>query len=305
MQVRAGMGRDARTITYITPPTSVSMTDWWYEIAHLNHFWIRRRFEVMRRLADPIIRQALCIAEVGCGNGLVQRQIEDYYGVLVAGFELNELALNQNCSRTSPLYCYDIRQRSKDFQSKFDLLLLFDVLEHIDQENMFLEALKHHMTASGRLLVNVPAHQFLYSGYDRVAGHVRRYSINYLEKVAAEAGFCVSSFTYWGFPMIPLLLLRKALVSLRRDEHTVISCGFDPGPSALNSALMFLARCEMLPQKFIGTSLMAVLEYRRPSASNRLDQSLDEGFRGLGPERAGSHRPLFLIPIHKTLASVT
>jgi hypothetical protein len=109
----------------------------------------------------------------------------------------------------------------------------------------------------------VPAHQVFFSAYDRAAGHVRRYSSSYLTKIAEANGFRISSLTYWGAPLIPLLLLRKAVVALRRSEQEIISSGFDPGPRALNSALMLLARCEILPQKRMGTSLMALLERAR------------------------------------------
>ena len=38
------------------------------------------------------------------------------------GFDLNEFALQKNVSRVSPLYCYNIHQRSPEFASRFDLL---------------------------------------------------------------------------------------------------------------------------------------------------------------------------------------
>jgi SAM-dependent methyltransferase len=255
------MASDARSIIYVTPPMPVSMADSWFEIANLDHFWVRRRFEVMKRLADANIRQAKKIAEVGCGNGLVQRYLEDAYGVSVAGFELNEIALKQSCSRTSPLYCYNIHQREENLKSEFDLVMLFDVLEHIQEENQFLDSIKYHMTKAGRLLINVPSHQSLFSAYDRAAGHVRRYSLSHLTKTVAASGFRVASATYWGMPLIPVLLARKALMAFQnKSEQEIISSGFDPGPRALNSALMSLSRCEILPQKLMGTSLMAVLE---------------------------------------------
>ena len=72
-----------RTIAYLSSPTPVNMGDWWFEIATSNHFWIRRRFQVMRRLADSVIRNSKRSAEVGCGNGLLQRDIEEYYGIPV------------------------------------------------------------------------------------------------------------------------------------------------------------------------------------------------------------------------------
>ncbi|MFZ0969888.1 MAG: hypothetical protein WAN13_16575, partial [Candidatus Acidiferrales bacterium] len=69
-----------RNITYLSAPVGVSMADQWFDIAALDHFWIRRRFDVFRRLSGDLIPQARDIAEIGCGHGLVQRQIEDAYG---------------------------------------------------------------------------------------------------------------------------------------------------------------------------------------------------------------------------------
>jgi len=231
------------------------MGDWWFDIATKDHFWIRRRFDVMRRLADGVLRNSRSAAEIGCGNGLLQKGVEDYYGISVTGFDLNEVALQKNVSRLSPLYCYDIHQRNPEFGAHFDLLLLFDVLEHIEAEGDFLQSAKFHLTDSGILLVNVPAHQFLHSDYDRAAGHVRRYSVNHLANVAEENGFKICALSYWGLPLVPLLLARKGMSMQRTDGKA----GFDTRGSTINSILAAVARCEPLPQKFLGTSLMAVL----------------------------------------------
>jgi SAM-dependent methyltransferase len=254
------MNGEPQRIIYASAPATVSMTDCWYDIAAMDHFWIRRRFDVFKHLADPLIRNVRQAAEIGCGNGLVQRQIEDQYGILVTGFDLNELALKKNVSRLSQLYCYDIHQRSPEFSAHFDFLLLFDVIEHIDDETAFLQSIRHHMTDSGLLAINVPAHQAFYSRYDEAAGHVRRYAIGQLAPILERNGFKIRSFTYWGLPMVPLLLARKALLKLRRTEQGIISTGFDPGGPVLNYLLGVLARFERLPQKLFGTSLMVVAE---------------------------------------------
>jgi hypothetical protein len=138
-------------------------------------------------------------------------------------------------------------------------LLLFDVLEHIEAEDEFLQSAKFHLTDSGTLLVNVPAHQFFHSDYDRAAGHVRRYSANRLASVAEKNGFKISALSYWGLPLVPLLLARKGM-SMRRTDG---KAGFDTRGSTINSLLRAVARCEPLPQRFLGTSLMAVLNKHR------------------------------------------
>ena len=187
---------------------------------------------------------------------MLQRDIEDHYGIPVAGFELNEIALQKNVSRMSPLYCYNIHQRNPEFRCHFDLLLLFDVLEHIEDESEFLQSVKFHLAESGTLLINVPAHQFFFSDYDRAAGHIRRYSIDQLMKIAERNGFKARAFTYWGLPLVPLLLLRKAM-SMQRSNG---KAGFDARGRAMNTLLGLLARAEPMPQHFLGTSVMAVLE---------------------------------------------
>lgn len=234
----------------------VNMGDWWFDIATVNHFWIRRRFDVMRQLAGNILSNSKSAAEVGCGHGLLQKEIEDRYGMAITGFDLNELALRNNVSRLSPLYCYDINQRNPDFAARFDLMLLFDVLEHIDEEGDFLQAVKFHLKDSGILLINVPAFSFFYSDYDRAAGHVRRYSIKDLTKVGQENGFKVRALTYWGLPLVPLLLARKGIRMRRGDGRA----GFDSKGTLMNTMLSYLAKCEPLPQKLLGTSVMAVFE---------------------------------------------
>jgi hypothetical protein len=247
-------------ITYLSGPMPVSMSEWYYGIANLEHFWVRRRFEVMKRMADPLLRQATHVAEIGCGNGVVQRDIEDHYGIPVSGFELIQMALERNLSRISPLYCYDIHQRRPEFRGRFDVVVMFDVLEHIEDESRFLESARFHMTGAGALLINVPAHAFLFSAYDRAAGHYRRYSIPSLTQVVERNGFRVRAISYWGMPMVPLLLARKALAGMHRSEGAAYSSGFDPGAPWMNRSLGWLARAEWLPQRLVGTSVMAVLE---------------------------------------------
>jgi hypothetical protein len=248
-------------VTYLSPPAPISMADDWFEIASLEHFWIRRRFDVLKRLANQLLRQGGSAAEVGCGNGLLQRSMEDEYGVQVAGFDLNEGALQKSLSRSSPLYYYDVRQRSPQFRSRFELIFLFDVLEQIEDQRSFLDAVAFHLKETGTLLINVPAYQSLYSPYDKAAGHLRRYSVNYLKDVAASSGLKVHSYTYWGLPLMPLLILRKVLLGFQGEDgqRDVIPLGFDPGGNIRNALFRLLSRLEFVPQKIMGTSLMTAV----------------------------------------------
>ena len=247
-------------IEYLSQPASVSMADEWFAVAATDHFWVRRRFGVFQRLVGDLIPGAREMAEIGCGHGLLQRQIEDAYGREVTGFDLNEYALKQNLSRISKVCCYDIYQKDATLRHRFDLIFLFDVIEHITEEDGFFDAVMFLLAPGGKIVVNVPSGQWAYSAYDEAAGHVRRYSIETLKETASRNNLEVSDWTYWGLPLTPILALRKLWLAGNRSQQGIISTGFAPRTPLINAMLGFISRCEPIPQKFLGTSLMAVLQ---------------------------------------------
>jgi len=249
-----------RKIEYLSPPAEVSMADRWFEIASTDHFWVKRRLQVLQKLAGNLIASAREIAEVGCGHGLLQRQIEDTYGRDVTGFDLNEYALKQNLSQRGLIVCYDVFQKNLILRSKFELIFLFDVLEHITDEDRFLEAILFHLERKGKVILNVPAGQWAYSAYDMAVGHVRRYSIATLCETAKRSNLRVQAWSYWGLPLIPTLALRKLWLWGRRDKAAIIQSGFDSRSTLMNGVLGVVAGWETIPQQFLGASLMAVLE---------------------------------------------
>jgi SAM-dependent methyltransferase len=249
----------SREIEYLSPAAKVSMSDGYFQIATTSHFWVSRRFDVLQCIGNGVLSGAGEIAEIGCGHGLLQRQIEDKYGKPVTGFDLNEYGLKHNVSRISRVCCYDIHQRNEDLRRKFNVILLFDVLEHISDEDSFLDALLFHLAPQGKLIINVPAGRWAFSEYDIAAGHVRRYAVNDLRAVALRNKLEIQNWTWWGFPLVPILVVRKLLLMGKRDQGKIISTGFDSKAPWIDKALGTLARLEWIPQKLLGTSLMAVL----------------------------------------------
>lgn len=249
------------TIEYLSPPAEVGMANQWFEIAPPDHFWVRRRFEVLQRLAGGLISRDKEMADVGCGHGLLQLQVEEAYGGEVTGFDLNEVALKQNLSRRSRICSYDILERNPSLQGRFDLIFLFDVLEHIADEDRFLQAVLFHLKPGGNIIVNVPAGQWAFSAYDTVQGHVRRYSMKTLRETAARSGLEAQTCTYWGLPLVPTILVRKLLLAGKRDQSQVMAKGFGSRSATMNNLLRGLSLLEWLPQEFLGTSVMAVLHH--------------------------------------------
>jgi 2-polyprenyl-3-methyl-5-hydroxy-6-metoxy-1,4-benzoquinol methylase len=244
-----------KRIEFISEPASVNMAEDWFEIATADHFWIRRRFDVVRNMLRGCDLSEWRVAEVGCGHGLVQRQFEQGFGVAVDGFELNLVSLEQNLSTRGRLLHYNVLEKRPEFRARYDLVLLFDVLEHIEREAQFLDAITFLVKEGGQVLINVPALQGLYSQYDRRAGHLRRYSLRQLVNLVSAHGLQVRVCTYWGLPLLPFLWVRKQHLRFVRSEN-VIRRGFDPGSKLVNEGMYLLSLAEPIPQSFWGTSAM-------------------------------------------------
>jgi len=87
---------NTRNITYLSPPTAVNVANAWFDVSSLSHFWVKRRVEVLRHMMVQVPMTKGRAAEIGCGNGFVQVQLEDVLGAPVDGCDLNEEALRRN-----------------------------------------------------------------------------------------------------------------------------------------------------------------------------------------------------------------
>lgn len=248
-------------INYISKPTPVNVGEVYFDIAHKNHFWIHQRFSVCRQLVDLACFRRLNIAEVGCGSGVLLNQFSDFLDTDIHGFDLSEHALKMattSDSRNQYNY-YNIHDRDVSLKEKFDLIILFDVIEHIELPTEFLQSVGFHLRESGSILLNVPAVPLLYSKYDRVNGHVRRYDHAELDKQIKGANLLITRWSYWGIWYMPLLALRK-LFSYFIIEDRMLNVGFSPPSRLINSFLKIIGKLEFVPQHLGGTSIMALIE---------------------------------------------
>lgn len=247
-------------VTQLSSPAQVSMADEWFEIAVPEHFWMARRFDVLKALLADTDLENLRLGEIGCGHGAVLRQFKEQLGIRTEGFDLNMFALEHGAGEDPELdlYCYDIHDRREELQEAYDGLILFDVIEHIEDHDGFMQSVRCHLRDNGFVAINVPASMRLYSVYDEVAGHVRRYDPSDLQELASRNGFRVEQWTYWGRPLLPIARLRKHVVKRMKRER-VIDRGFRPPGRVGNTLLRMLTRLERIPQQKRGCSLMMIL----------------------------------------------
>ncbi len=90
------------------------------------------------------------------------------------------------------------RHAGCDFsRGSFDVVILINVLEHVDDDVGMLRTLHDLLRPGGTLVLFVPALAWLYGSLDRLVDHKRRYSFDSLGAVVRGAGFEVETHRYF------------------------------------------------------------------------------------------------------------
>ena len=242
-----------------------SFIESWYDLTDASHFWFNwRMVAALRQLNDlgVPLKSELRALEVGCGTGVLREQFEAASNWVVDATDLDHAALSKaRPSRGRTMY-YDIFEEVEELKEAYDVLILFDVLEHIQNTKPFIRSLLKHLKPGGLLLINVPAMQPLYSDYDKVAGHMKRYSKRSLREEFIDFNLKIEEMRYWGFTMLPILFVRKLLLMILKNQSTdqIIQRGFRPPNAFTNSAFKRIMRAEtaILPKPLVGSSLLMV-----------------------------------------------
>lgn len=245
-------------IEILSTPIEVDMADDWYQHASANHFWIKSRFRAIKsRLREQEIGRNLF--EIGCGHGIIIKQFEKEFDLIVDGCDLNMFALKDIGNTRGKIFCLNIYEKHEELLHKYDSVLLMDVIEHIENDLLFLENSIKYLKKGGLVIINVPALNSLFSKYDIVAGHKRRYNKRMMKELFKKCNIEEISISYWGFLLIPVAMIRKLILKFV-SKSKIISTGFNPPNFIVNKLLNVILSLEnqFISSPVLGTSLIAV-----------------------------------------------
>ena len=198
------------------------------------------------------------VLDVGCGTGAMLSELKEK-GFDVYGLDGSDQALQfcglRGLEKKLGLYP---PQPPPYPAGGFDTVLCLDVLEHVNQDNLLLANLKRVLKPGGRLIVTVPAYQFLWTYWDEMLGHKRRYHLPQIKRLVLESGLKIEKATYFFCPHSPAFVVRllKSKMSDRKESD------FVDLPAPVNAFLLFAAAVERFLLRFInmpfGVSVLVI-----------------------------------------------
>lgn len=176
--------------------------NFWFRARNALILWaLRRYFETPRRYA-----------EVGCGTGYVLAAVEQALpDCALIGSELFVEGLAFAALRCRRAQLVQMDARRMPYQRHFDVVGIFDVLEHIEEDHEVLGQIAAALVPGGGLLLTVPQHDWLWSSVDEAACHVRRYSAAEIEGKVIDAGFEILRSTSFVSFLLPAMYASRWL----------------------------------------------------------------------------------------------
>jgi SAM-dependent methyltransferase len=237
-----------------------------YPDLELHHFWWKIRRKLVAQLISNRVDLTRCsVLDVGCGSGVTMEYLSDAGAAAVRGIEIDPLALRPSSAINDRIVLGDLLDLNID--ETYDIVVMLDVLEHIEDDTSALAKVQSCMSRDGWLILTVPAYRWLWSTHDVTNAHFRRYSARQLRARLESSGFRVDQIGYMFAGLVPPKLVMRWLEMAGVDLG---NASFEAGRRSSLSGLAYrwfimeaalaVRFARMLP---FGSSVVAVARPRR------------------------------------------
>jgi SAM-dependent methyltransferase len=200
------------------------------------------RNDALNQMKSLKINSNSVIMEIGCSSGFLIKEIVNIYPEnLIIGVDVVKAPLYNLAKKLPnvPLFRFDINQNPLP-DSIVDVLIMLNVLEHIENDVLALQNVFKLLKPGGTLIIEVPAGKFLYDGYDKQLLHFRRYTLNELSHKVKLSGFIIKRKSYLGFFIFPIFIIIKLFNKYLNKKNTVFKNNKNTANSLLLSLIMKL-----------------------------------------------------------------
>lgn len=176
--------------------------------AEKESFWFRHRANCVSVLIKQFFSPHLFF-DIGGGTGFVAEAISKTNNIPVVVVEPHPEVKNIVPNRSGVSLIHGHFEDLQILDESLPSVGLFDVLEHVEDDEGFLNKIIGKMRPGGKIIITVPAHEFLWSMEDENAGHFRRYDLKELVHLLERKKLNIeySGFLF-SFLILPILLFR-------------------------------------------------------------------------------------------------
>jgi len=208
-----------------------------------THWWFQARRHIVYTLVDRYLDSGkrLRICDIGCGTGGNLLPLADRHDVVGVesssqGVEFARRRLGDRVQLGQLPHELGLPDES------FDLVLLLDVMEHVEDDASSAAAVLRLLRPGGIVIATVPANPWLYSQYDVRLHHFRRYRKEQFRQLWLSAGAKLELLSYYNSLLfLPAASVRVASKLLPSRDATV---DLEVPPWPLNAVLAPIMKCE-------------------------------------------------------------
>ena len=204
-----------------------------------QHWYYRSKAAALLRLTNSL--EARSILDVGAGSGFFSKALlsktmaqqalcidpfyQEEHDKLVAG---KPMQFRRKCNTTDA-----------------DLLLMMDVLEHVEDDLGLLLSYVNKIPSGAHVVVTVPAFKFLWSSHDEFLGHYRRYTLKQMVRVFEKAGLELEQKCYYFGLVFPLAATVRLLGGLRGNRQESPQSDLKQHGTLINRLLSLVCQLEL------------------------------------------------------------
>ncbi len=212
-----------------------------------EHFYYLAKQYLIKKLLKKFCPRDLQILALGCGTGQEAKILSQFGQVtgLDGSQEAIRMCRQANLSAKGGdfqrLVLYEIKNKLPFKNNSFDLICAFDVLEHLQYDQLIIKEIRRVLKRGGLFFFTVPAYQFLYSSHDRALQHQRRYNKKHILKLLNN-DFIVIKISFFNALLFPLLAVYRLVKKLSQNtSQTDISLKIPP---FINQLFLFILKKE-------------------------------------------------------------
>jgi 2-polyprenyl-3-methyl-5-hydroxy-6-metoxy-1,4-benzoquinol methylase len=174
-------------------------------------FWIRSRNRLFKKILYKYItkKKTLELLEIGCGTGEFLKNIAEDNMFSITGSEIYLKGLVYAKKNQPDINFIQYSILDDVIDAKFDVVIAFDVLEHLEDDDLAIKNINKLLNNCGLLILTVPQHKFLWSKLDLIVKHKRRYTKTELVSKLISRGLVIQYTTSFVFSLFPLLLCSR------------------------------------------------------------------------------------------------